>query len=155
MQGAEEWRLIAGALIWGLELGFLYDCLWALRRGIRPGVFGICVCDVCFWSCTAVSGFRLMHDCSNGLLRWYGAGAALLALWIYVRCFSGLFRRTLTYLLRPINRLLTKIRRAGIIETAPSAKKPKRARRGDRHRRRRRKEADDGQRDVSDQDRVS
>lgn len=149
-----QWQLIARALLWGLGLGLLYDVLRVFRHAARLAVFWTCLCDIFFWSYTAVSGFRLMHGYGNGLLRWYVTGAALLALWAYMRLISGIFIKAAEGILRPLNKLLTKISGAVKIKTGRSGKRRHEQLGADADTIRGR-EADDGRADVSEQDQIS
>ncbi|MCD8326018.1 MAG: spore cortex biosynthesis protein YabQ [Lachnospiraceae bacterium] len=116
----EEWQVIFRAVFLGMELSLLYDLLRGLRR-VKKGAWGwTFVCDALFWYCTAVASFRLMHEYSNGLFRWYTVGAVFCGMWLYTKTLGWLLHKLLCrmagILAVPAKIVLTKWKSLAIIK---------------------------------------
>ncbi len=76
------------AFILGIGVTFVYDCIRIFRRIIPHNVFWISAEDLCFWFVCAIQVFLLMHEESNGELRWFAVLGALTGMLIYKKTIS-------------------------------------------------------------------
>ena len=84
----------------GVFVTFVYDLLRSLRRAIPHNNFFVSVEDIFFWIFCAISVFLMMQKQSDGTLRWFAVGGALLGMFVYRKTFSKLLVRFLSGILK-------------------------------------------------------
>jgi len=79
------------AFLLGICVTFVYDCIRVVRRIVTHNVFWISVEDLVFWFVCAIEVFLLMHEESDGELRWFAVLGALIGMLLYKKTLSSLF----------------------------------------------------------------
>lgn len=77
--------------IMGIFVTFIYDLLRIIRRVIPHKNFFVSVEDFFFWVFCAISVFLLMHEESNGTLRWFAVFGAICGMLLYKKTISNHF----------------------------------------------------------------
>lgn len=106
---ANENEFLLHALYMGIFITFIYDILRILRRVIPHGKFAVSLEDIIFWIYCAAKVFLLMHNESNGTLRWFAVLGALTGMLLYKKIFSGFFVKWVSLGLKKVVRIMEKI----------------------------------------------
>lgn len=106
---SEENIFLLHAFASGIFITFIYDVLRILRRVVPHGGLLISLEDLIFWIYCAVHIFLLMHQESNGSLRWFAVIGALAGVLLYKRTISSLLVRYLSMILCRVRNLLGRI----------------------------------------------
>ncbi|MBE5866549.1 MAG: hypothetical protein E7292_10135 [Lachnospiraceae bacterium] len=104
-----ETDFILHAFYMGVFITFVYDILRVLRRVIPHPDFLVSVEDMGFWIYCAAKVFLMMYYESNGTLRWFAIGAALMGMFLYLKLVSPLWIKYMSLLLGKILEILFKI----------------------------------------------
>lgn len=75
----------------GIFITFIYDILRIIRRVYAHKNILISIEDLLFWIFCAIAVFYLMHEESNGTLRWFAVLGALVGMLLYKKTVSPLF----------------------------------------------------------------
>lgn len=121
----------------GIYVTFIYDILRIIRRVYAHNNILISLEDILFWIFCAIAVFYLMHEESNGTLRWFAILGALAGMLLYKKTVSPFFvkwvslglqkllawmGKILHILLKPFRFLMGKGRKAAA-KTANNGKK--------------------------------
>lgn len=79
------------AFLMGIGVTFVYDGIRIFRRIAPHNVFWISVEDLLFWFVCAIEVFLLMHEESDGELRWFAVLGALIGMLLYKKTISNLY----------------------------------------------------------------
>ena len=104
-----ETDFIFHAFYLGLFITFVYDVLRVLRRVIPHPDFLVSIEDMGFWIYCAMKVFLLMYYESNGTLRWFAVGAALVGMFLYLKLLSPVWMKYMSLILGKILEILFKI----------------------------------------------
>jgi len=106
---SEENVFLLHAFASGIFITFLYDILRIWRR-VQPHK-GLLVSleDLVFWIFCAFYIFQLMHQESNGSLRWFAVMGALAGMLLYKKTVSGLLVRYVSQALCRVRDLLRRV----------------------------------------------
>lgn len=125
---ADQTRSFLQACLLGGGLGMLYDVFRITRVAFPLPRWAVLVEDMLFFALCAVSTFLFLLETGDGQLRWYVlAGLALGALVYWatlgslvmeaakaiIKVVSAVLGRVLGWILRPLSRLFTLLRRLG------------------------------------------
>ena len=94
------------ALVLGIGVTFVYDCIRILRRVIPHNVFWVSIEDLLFWFACAIRVFLLMHEESDGELRWFAVLGALIGMLIYKKTISNPYVKYVSFVLCKVTDLL-------------------------------------------------
>jgi len=106
---ANENEFLLHALYMGIFITFIYDILRIFRRVIPHGKFAVSLEDIIFWIYCAAKVFLLMHNESNGTLRWFAVLGALTGMLLYKKIFSGFFVKWVSLGLKKVVQTMEKI----------------------------------------------
>ncbi len=106
---SENMFLFYSALM-GIFLTFTYDLFRIFRRVIPHKSLLVSLEDLCFWIFCAISVFLLMHEESNGTLRWFAVLGALTGMLLYQKTISPIFvkwvSKGLSFVLKMLGKIL-------------------------------------------------
>ena len=88
---ANENVFLLHALIMGIFITFIYDILRIFRRVVPHSRFWVSMEDISFWVYCAAKVFFLMHNESNGTLRWFAVLGACVGMFAYKKLISSFF----------------------------------------------------------------
>lgn len=75
----------------GIFITFVYDILRIFRKVCAHNNILISLEDILFWMFCAIAVFYLMHEESNGTLRWFAVMGALVGMLLYKKTVSSFF----------------------------------------------------------------
>lgn len=97
------------AFLMGIGVTFVYDCIRIFRRIVSHNVFWISVEDLLFWFVCAIQVFLLMHEESDGELRWFAVLGALVGMFLYKKTISTPYVKYVSIVLgKVVDFLITK-----------------------------------------------
>jgi spore cortex biosynthesis protein YabQ len=115
----KELQFFGLAVLRGVLLLALYDLIRILRRIVPHGIAAIALEDVLYWLGTALLIFQLIYRENDGAVRSYALLAIFVGMYFYhqtisgwlVTHLSGILKRILDIVFRPIKTIFGKVRR--------------------------------------------
>lgn len=104
-----ETEFMFHAFYMGAFISFVYDGFRILRRVIPHPDIWVSLEDMAFWIYCAVKVFLMMYHESNGTLRWFAVGGALLGMVLYLKLFSPILVKYVSLILGKVLEKLLKI----------------------------------------------
>lgn len=106
---SEENVFLLHAFASGVLITFIYDILRIWRRVAPHKGLLVSLEDLAFWLFCAFYIFQLMHQESNGSLRWFAVMGALAGMLLYKKTVSGLLVRYVSLALCRVRDLLCRV----------------------------------------------
>lgn len=100
---------IGYAILWGVELGIVYDVIAIFRRLVKHKNFFIYIEDFCYWIFCAIFVFEHLYEIGNGHMRWYMALGVGIGMLTYKLTISKWLVQGISYVLSKIIWVIQKI----------------------------------------------
>ncbi|NLL76823.1 MAG: hypothetical protein GX235_06200 [Clostridiales bacterium] len=122
-----EVYFLLGSILMGIIITFVYDFILIWRKVVRHTLFFISLEDFAFWVACAITVFYMLYEENDGILRWFAVSGAALGMLIYKKTIGNhfveimstcikkeiyLIRKILSFVFRPINWILKKIKKS-------------------------------------------
>lgn len=106
---SEENVFLLHAFASGIWITFIYDILRIWRRVLPHKRLLVSLEDLIFWIFCALYIFQLMHQESNGGLRWFAVMGALAGMLLYKKTVSGILVRYVSQALCWVRDMLCRV----------------------------------------------
>ena len=106
---ANENLFLLHSTVMGIYLAFIYDNIRIFRRIIHHNTFFMSLEDIGYWIYLSIEVFLLMYHESNGMLRWFAIGGALVGIFVYKKLFGRFYVHYVSLVFQKIQKKLRKI----------------------------------------------